>query len=101
MGRGSAGRSSLKGRERAIVSQTNIGTVSNFVGGKRLRPDAVERVAYMDVSERIDTIKVLSQQKPGRLGNPAESVAQSRQEHALSRNEIRHHWAWSPNGWVT
>ena len=37
VGRGSAGRSSLKGRERAIVSQTNIGTVSKATLGKLLR----------------------------------------------------------------
>ena len=35
--RGSAGRSSLKGRERAIVSQTNIGTVSKATSGNFLR----------------------------------------------------------------
>ena len=35
--RGSARRSSLKGRERAIVSQTNIGTVSKATLGKLLR----------------------------------------------------------------
>ena len=41
--RGSARRSSLKGRERAIVNQTNIGTVSKVTLGKRLR-DGVERI---------------------------------------------------------
>ena len=41
--RGSARRSSLKGRERAIVSQTNIGTVSKATLGKRPR-DGVERI---------------------------------------------------------
>ena len=41
--RGSAGRSSLKGRERAIVNQTNIGTVSKSTLGKHLR-DGVERI---------------------------------------------------------
>ena len=41
--RGSATRSSLKGRERAIVSQTNFGTVSKAVLGKLLR-DGVERI---------------------------------------------------------
>ena len=41
--RGSARRSSLKGRERAIVSQTNIGTVSKATLGKLLR-DGVERI---------------------------------------------------------
>ena len=41
--RGSARRSSLKGRERAIVNQTNIGTVSKATLGKLLR-DGVERI---------------------------------------------------------
>ena len=41
--RGSAGRSSFRGRERAIVSQTNIGTVSKATLGKLLR-DWVERI---------------------------------------------------------
>ena len=41
--RGSARRSSLKGRERAIVNQTNIRTVSNATLGKLLR-DGVERI---------------------------------------------------------
>ena len=35
--RGSARQSSLKGRERAIVSETNIGTVSKATLGKLLR----------------------------------------------------------------
>ena len=35
--RGSARRASFKGRERAIVTQTNIGTVSNATLEKRLR----------------------------------------------------------------
>jgi len=35
--RGSALRSSLKGRERTIVNQTNIGTVSKATLGKLLR----------------------------------------------------------------
>ena len=43
MKRGSARRSFLKGRERAIVSQTNIGTVSKATLGKLLR-DGVERI---------------------------------------------------------
>ena len=43
MERGSARRSSLKGRERAIVSQTNIGTVSKATLGKLLR-DGVQRI---------------------------------------------------------
>ena len=41
--RGSARRSSLKGRERAIVNQTNIGTVSEVTLGTLLR-DGVERM---------------------------------------------------------
>jgi hypothetical protein len=41
--RGSAQRSSLRGRERAIVNQTNIGTVSRATLGKLLR-DGVERI---------------------------------------------------------
>ena len=41
--RGSVRRSSLKGRERAIVNKTNIGTVSKATLGKLLR-DGVERV---------------------------------------------------------
>ena len=40
---GSARRSSLKGRERAIVYQTNIGTVSKATLGKLLR-DGMERI---------------------------------------------------------
>ena len=45
MGRGSTRRSSLKGRERAIVNQTNIGTVSKATLGKLLRV-GVERINY-------------------------------------------------------
>ena len=41
--RESARRSSLKGRERAIVNQTNIGTVLKATLGKLLR-DRVERI---------------------------------------------------------
>ena len=41
--RGSARRSSLKGRERDIDNQTNIGTVSKATLGKLLR-DGVERI---------------------------------------------------------
>ena len=41
--RGSARRSSLNGRERAIVNQANNGTVSKATLGKLLR-DGVERV---------------------------------------------------------
>ena len=52
--RGVERRSSLKGRERVIVNQTNIGTVSEATLGKLLR-DGVERI-IMGFSERIDTI---------------------------------------------
>ena len=52
--RGSARRSSLKGRKRAVVNQTNIGTVSKATLGKLLR-DGVERT-IMGFSGRIDTI---------------------------------------------
>ena len=41
--RGSARRSSLKGREKVIVNQTNTETVSKGTLGKRLR-DGVERI---------------------------------------------------------
>ena len=41
--KGSARRSSLKGRERAIVSQTNIGTVSKATLGKLLRDGVAHR----------------------------------------------------------
>ena len=41
--KGSYRRSSLKGQERAIVSQTNIATVSKATLGKPLR-DGVERI---------------------------------------------------------
>ena len=41
--KGSARRSSLKGRERAIVSQTNIGTISKATLGKLLR-DGIKRI---------------------------------------------------------
>ena len=54
--RGSAGRPSLKGRERAIVSQTNIGTVSKATLGKLLR-DGGGAPTFMGFSERIDTIR--------------------------------------------
>ena len=46
--RGSVRRSFLKGRERAIVSQTNIGTVSKATSGKLLKDE--------DFTQRIDTI---------------------------------------------
>ena len=52
--RGSARRSSLKGRERAFVSLTNIGTVSKATLGKLLR-DKMERM-IMGFSERINNI---------------------------------------------
>ena len=41
--RGSARRSSFKGLERAIVNQTNVGTVSKATLGKLLR-DGVKRI---------------------------------------------------------
>ena len=50
--RGSARRSSLKGRERAIVNPTNTGTASKATLGKLQR----RGWAHMDFSERIDTI---------------------------------------------
>ena len=49
--RGSARRPSLKGRERTIVNQTNIRTVSKATLGKLLR-DRVENI--MGCSERTD-----------------------------------------------
>ena len=51
--RGSARRSSLKGRERAIVNQTNIGTVSKATLG-----ETSERRggAHKGMSARIDNI---------------------------------------------
>ena len=53
--RGSDRRSSfLKGRERAIVSQTNTGTVSKATLGKLLR-DGVESI-IMGFSERVDIL---------------------------------------------
>ena len=47
MERGNAGRSSLKGREMAIVNQTNTGTVpkSKVTLGKLLRHE-VKRITY-------------------------------------------------------
>ena len=48
--RGSARWSSLRGRERAIVNQTNIGTVSKVTLGKFLRAYG----AHMGFSERLD-----------------------------------------------
>ena len=51
--RGSVRRSSLKGRETAIVSQTNIGTVSKAMFGKFLR-DRMELVWDLE-SVLIDT----------------------------------------------
>ena len=52
--RGSARRYSLKGRERAIVSQTNIGTVSMATLGKLLKCG----LSQMDFSERIDELEL-------------------------------------------
>ena len=52
--RGSARRSSFKGRHRAIVSQTDIGSVSKATLGKLLR-DGVERI-ILGFSERINSI---------------------------------------------
>ena len=52
--RGSARRSSLKGREGAPVNQTNIGTVSKVKYGNLLT-DEIERI-IVGFSERIDTI---------------------------------------------
>ena len=50
---GSSRRSSLKGRERVIVSQTNIGVISKAAFGETSeRRDG----AHMDIFERIDTI---------------------------------------------
>ena len=51
MERGSARRSSLKGRERAIVNQTNIGTVSKATFGE---PFERRGGAGMSFSERTD-----------------------------------------------
>ena len=51
--RGSARRSSVKGRERAIVSQTVIGTVSKATLTTLLR-DGVARI--IGISECIDTL---------------------------------------------
>ena len=47
--RGSARRSSLKGRERAIVNQTNIGTVAKAMLGKLVR-DGVERLWALPIA---------------------------------------------------
>ena len=54
MERGTARRSSLKGRERAIVSQTAIGTVSKATLGTLLTDGAVRII--MGFSERIYNI---------------------------------------------
>ena len=56
--RGSSRRSCLKGRERAIVSQTNIRTISKATLGKLLR-DGVKRIT-VGFSECIDIILTLS-----------------------------------------
>jgi len=50
--RGNPRRSSLKGWERAIVNQMNIGTISNATLGKLLRRGG----AHMGILECIDTI---------------------------------------------
>ena len=50
---GSARRSSLKGRERAIVSQTNIATVSKAALGET---SETRDGAHMGFSEHVDTI---------------------------------------------
>ena len=47
--RGSARRSSLKGCERAIVNQTNTGTVSKATSGKPLRDGAERMWAFPSV----------------------------------------------------
>ena len=49
-----ARRSSLKERERVIVNQTNVGTVSKATLGKLLR-DGGTQIFFIDFSERIDT----------------------------------------------
>ena len=46
MERGSARRSSVKGRETAIVNQTNIGTVS-LATLRKLPRDGVERICFL------------------------------------------------------
>ena len=51
--RGSARRSSLKGRERAIVSQTNTGTFSKAAVGETFKRRDGQRTRF---SEIIDTI---------------------------------------------
>ena len=53
--RESAQRSSLRGHERAIVSQTSIGNVSKATLGKLTR-DGVERIYRLSRADRIDTI---------------------------------------------
>ena len=50
--RGSARWYSLKGRERAIVNQTNIGTIAKATLGKLLRDGGG---SHMGFSEHIDT----------------------------------------------
>ena len=45
--RGSARRSSMKGRERVIISQTNIGTVSKATLGKLMRDGAERSCAFL------------------------------------------------------
>ena len=69
MERGSARRSSLKGRERAVVSMTNIKTVSKATFGKLLERRGV---AHMGFSERIDTILNGAERIP-LINNPADA----------------------------
>ena len=64
MGRGSARRSSLKGRERAIVNQTNIGTVSKATlrkflrhGVKRIWTSSQPRMQYIRAKLGIDSLE--------------------------------------------
>ena len=55
--RGSARRSPFKGRERAIVNQTNTGTVSKATLGKLLR-NGVERIIQAFPSAEIHIIEL-------------------------------------------
>ena len=64
MGRGSARRSSLKGREMAIVNQTNIGTVSKATlrkflrhGVKRIWTSSQPRMQYIRAKLGIDSLE--------------------------------------------
>ena len=73
MERGRARRSSFKGRERAIVNQTNIGTVSYSTMRKLLR-DGEERIKIMGFSERIYTILYRTDLNRGRINAPSNTV---------------------------